>query len=67
MREAGVIRTRAVLLAIGIDWEGRRRVLAVELAHRESQSSWKDFLVGLKQRGLCRGASIWSSPTITTD
>lgn len=52
VREAGVIRTRAVLVAIGIDWEGRRRVLAVELANRESQSSWKDFLIGLKQRGL---------------
>ena len=53
VRECGVIRSRAVLVAIGIDWEGRRRVLAVELANRESQSSWKDFLIGLKQRGLC--------------
>lgn len=52
VREQGVIRSRAVLVAIGIDWEGRRRVLAVELANRESQSSWKDFLIGLKQRGL---------------
>ena len=27
-------------------------MLGVELAHRESASSWKDFLLGLKQRGL---------------
>jgi transposase-like protein len=27
-------------------------VLAVELANRESRSSWKDFLLGLKKRGL---------------
>ena len=52
VREDGVIRSRAVLVAIGINWEGRREVLAVELANRESRSSWKDFLLGLKKRGL---------------
>jgi putative transposase len=39
VREAGVIRSQAVLLAIGINWDGRRSVLAVELANRESRSS----------------------------
>jgi transposase-like protein len=52
VREAGVIRSQAVLIAIGIDWDGRRSILAVELANRESHSSWKAFLLGLKQRGL---------------
>lgn len=52
VREDGVIRSQAVLVAIGINWEGQRQVLAVELASRESGSSWKDFLLGLKQRGL---------------
>jgi transposase-like protein len=52
VREDGVIRSRAVLVALGINWEGRRRVLAVELAQRESATSWKDFLVALKTRGL---------------
>ena len=52
VRESGSIRSRAVLVAIGIDWEGRRQVLGVELAHRESASSWKDFLLSLRQRGL---------------
>jgi transposase-like protein len=52
VREAGVVRSRAVLVAIGVDAEGRRQVLGVELANRESTSSWKDFLVGLKARGL---------------
>jgi len=51
-REAGVITSQAVLIAIGIDWDGRRQVLAVELANRESRSSWRDFLLGLKTRGL---------------
>jgi transposase-like protein len=52
VREAGVILSQAVLIAIGIDWDGRRQVLAVELANRESRSSWRDFLLGLKARGL---------------
>ena len=52
VREHGVIRSQAVLVAIGIDWEGRRCVLAVELANRESISSWKEFVMALKQRGL---------------
>lgn len=52
VREQGVVRSRAVLTAIGVSWEGRRCVLAVELANRESASSWKDFLLGLKERGL---------------
>jgi putative transposase len=52
VRESGAIRSRAVLLAIGIDWEGRRQVLGVELANRESVTSWKEFLVSLKDRGL---------------
>ena len=52
IREEGVIRSQAVMIAIGVDWEGRRNILAVELAHRESQSSWKDVCLGLKARGL---------------
>lgn len=41
-----------MLVAIGINWEGRRCVLGVEVANRESQSSWKEFLLDLRQRGL---------------
>lgn len=46
-----------MLIAIGIDWEGRRNVLAVELANRESTSSWKQLLTGLRDRGL-RGVQL---------
>src|ERR1700720_1091404 len=57
-RGAGVIPSQAVLIAIGIDWDGRRQVLAVELANRESRSSWRDFLLGLKARGLHGGEFV---------
>ena len=52
VREGGVVMSQAVLIAIGIDWDGRRQILAVDMANRESRSSWKDFLVGLRRRGL---------------
>src|SRR5690606_37015662 len=52
VREHGVIRSMAVQVAIGVNHEGRRQVLAVEVANRESQSSWKEFLIKLKERGL---------------
>jgi putative transposase len=52
VREDGAVRSQAVLVAIGINWEGRRNILAVELASRESLSSWKDLLAGLRQRSL---------------
>lgn len=52
VREGGVVTSHAVLVAIAVDAEGRRQVLGVELANRESTSSWKDFLLGLQQRGL---------------
>jgi putative transposase len=50
--EDGVIRSRAVLIALGINWEGRRQALVVGLAQRESANSWKEFLLALKAHGL---------------
>jgi len=47
-----VIASQAVLIAVAVDGEGRRQILAVELANRESRSSWREFLLDLKQRGL---------------
>jgi putative transposase len=52
VREDSSVRSQAVLIAIGINWEGRRSVLAVELASRESASSWKELLLGLRKRSL---------------
>jgi len=50
VREDSVIRSQAVMIAIGINWEGQRQILAVETANRESESSWKTFLTRLRQR-----------------
>lgn len=52
VRVEGVVASRAVLVALGVDWEGRRQVLAVEVARKESTHGWKEFLLRLKERGL---------------
>jgi putative transposase len=52
VREGGVVMSQPVLVAVGVDWDGRRQILAVEMANRESRSSWKDFLLALRGRGL---------------
>ena len=52
VREGGVVASQAVLIAIGVDWDGCARSSAVDMAIRESCSSWKDFLLGLRQPGL---------------
>jgi putative transposase len=52
VREGGIVPSQAVLIAVGIDWDGRRQILSVEMANRESRSSWKEFLLGLRARGL---------------
>jgi putative transposase len=57
VRINGVIRSQAVLVALRINWEGRREVIGVSLANRESKNSWKDFIVSLKKRGL-RGVEL---------
>lgn len=42
----------AVLVAVGVDADGYRQVLAVDVAHGETKASWSAFLEGLVERGL---------------
>ena len=55
VREDGAVRSQAVLVAIGINWEDKGSVLAEELASRESLSSWRELLTGLRGRSLHGG------------
>src|SRR4051812_16450482 len=34
VREGGIVTSQAVLIAVGIDWDGRRQILGVEMANR---------------------------------
>lgn len=59
-REAGVVRDAAVLSAIGIDADGRRRILGVSSQASEAEVHWRAFLDGLVERGLRSVTSITS-------
>jgi len=50
----------AVLIAIGIDSDGYRHVLGVEISWGETNDSWDRFIGGLKQRGL-KGVRLFTS------
>ena len=52
VRENGVVSSKAILIAIGVNIDGKREVLGIEIANRESANSWKDFISHLKARGL---------------
>ena len=43
VREGGAIRSHAVLIAIGIGWEGRRQILGVEFGHTRVQQLLEGF------------------------
>ena len=57
MREGGRIVDCAVLVAIGITADGKRRVLGVSVALSEAEVHWRAFLDGLITRGL-RGVKM---------
>jgi putative transposase len=52
VRENGRVRAMALVIAYGVNAEGRRSVLGVDVDIAESQESWTSFLKGLKARGL---------------
>jgi putative transposase len=52
VRHGGVVRDAAVLSAIGIGPDERRRVLGVSVALSEAEVHWRGFLEGLVARGL---------------
>lgn len=57
VREAGQLVDCAVLVAVGIDATGRRRVLGVSVALSEAEVHWRAFLDSLLKRGL-RGVKL---------
>jgi transposase-like protein len=60
MRHGGIVRDAAVLSAIGIGPDERRRVLGVSVAMSEAEVHWRAFLESLVARGL-RGVEFVTS------
>nr|WP_299439241.1 IS256 family transposase [uncultured Rhodospira sp.] len=57
VRDNGVVRDAAILSAVSITPNGRRRVLGVSCALSEAEVHWRDFLNDLVSRGL-RGVTV---------
>jgi putative transposase len=56
-REAGRIVSTAVILAVGVNSDGRREVLGIATGASEAEPFWKAFLRSLADRGL-RGVKL---------
>ena len=57
MRRGGRIVSVAVILAVGVNGDGRREVLGMEVGTSEAEPIWTEFLRKLTRRGL-RGVKL---------
>jgi len=46
------VGSQAVLIAIGVNNEGHREIIAIDVKSSEAKQNWKEFLVDLKERGI---------------
>lgn len=52
VRHGGCLVDCAILIALGVDPQGRRTILGVSVALSEAEAHWRQFLSSLQQRGL---------------
>jgi putative transposase len=52
VREAGAVRTKALVVAYGVHETGRQEVIGIDLGEAESEAFWREFLRSLVARGL---------------
>jgi putative transposase len=57
VRQAGRIVSVAVIIAVGVNTDGRREVLGMEVGPSEAEPFWTSFLRSLTRRGL-RGVKL---------
>ncbi len=61
VRENNQVRSKSLLVAIGVNKEGYREILGLHVSENESETNWEEFFRSLKERGLA------SPDLITTD
>ena len=57
VRRGGRIVSVAVIIAVGVNGDGRREVLGMEIGTSEAEPIWREFLRSLTRRGL-RGVKL---------
>ncbi len=50
-RDAGRVASKAAVIAVGVNGEGRREVLGLAVGPAETEAFWTEFLRGLRRRG----------------
>ena len=53
VREDERVESMAVVIATGVNLQGRREVLGLDVIPTESEEGWTQFFKSLKERGLC--------------
>lgn len=51
-RRERAVRSTSALIVVGVNAEGNREILGLHLGDSESETTWEDIFVSLKQRGL---------------
>lgn len=52
VREDNRVQSKGLLIAVGVNEEGYRKIIGFSVANTESESSWGEFFSSLKERGL---------------
>ena len=52
VREAGGVRHKCLVIAYGVHESGRREVIGIDVGECETEAFWREFLRGLRSRGL---------------
>jgi transposase-like protein len=52
VREPGGVRHKALVIAYGVHHSGRREVIGLDVGEAETEAFWREFLRGLRARGL---------------
>jgi len=52
VREPGGVRSKALVVAQGVHESGRREIIGIDVGEAETEAFWREFLRGLRARGL---------------
>jgi putative transposase len=52
VRERGAVRQKCVVIAYAVHESGRREVIGLDVGEAETEAFWREFLRGLRARGL---------------
>lgn len=52
IRHGGAVINCAVLIAVGVNEDGKRTVLGVSVSLSEAETHWREFLTSLQERGI---------------